>query len=81
MERIARTPPRAATPNDELDQTMHEALLRLPARQRAALVLRFYEDLSDVQTAEVMRCRPGTVRSLVSRGMTTLRAELGGEAR
>lgn len=81
VERIARTPQRAATPNDELDQTMHEALLRLPVRQRAALVLRFYEDLSDVQTAEIMRCRPGTVRSLVSRGMTTLRAELGGEAR
>jgi RNA polymerase sigma factor (sigma-70 family) len=60
---------------------MHEALLRLPERQRAAIVLRFYEDLSDVQTAEVLRCAPGTVRSLVSRGMKTLRTELEGVSR
>jgi RNA polymerase sigma factor (sigma-70 family) len=60
---------------------MHEALLRLPERQRGAIVLRFYEDLSDVQTAEVLRCSPGTVRSLVSRGMKTLRSEFEGAAR
>ena len=68
-------------PNLELDSTMHDALLRLPERQRAAMVLRFYEDLSDVQTAEVLRCSPGTVRSLVSRGMKTLRSELEGVSR
>jgi RNA polymerase sigma factor (sigma-70 family) len=56
---------------------MHDTLLRLPERQRAAIVLRFYEDLTDAQAAEIMRCRPGTVRSLVSRGMTTLRSDLG----
>ena len=63
---------------DDLDLTMHEALLRLPERQRAALVLRFYEDLPEARTAEIMRCRPGTVRSLVSRGMQALRSDLGG---
>ena len=77
-----RGAPEAETnPNEELDATMHDALLRLPERQRAAIVLRFYEDLSDVQTAEVLRCSPGTVRSLVSRGMKTLRSELEGVTR
>lgn len=78
LERVEDIPAAQANPNQELDETMHEALLRLPERQRAAIVLRFYEDLSDVQTAEVLRCSPGTVRSLVSRGMTTLRRELEG---
>ena len=52
------------------------ALTALPVRQRTAIVLRYYEDLSEAQTAEVMRCRGGTVRSLVSRGMATLRSSL-----
>lgn len=56
------------------------ALLRaLPTRQRTAIVLRFYEDLSVDQTAEVMRCSPGTVKSLVSRGMDKLRPVMAGE--
>jgi RNA polymerase sigma-70 factor (sigma-E family) len=81
LDRIARAPEVTTNPNEELDETMHEALLRLPERQRAALVLRFYEDLSDVQTAEILRCSSGTVRSLVSRGMATLRTELEGAPR
>jgi RNA polymerase sigma factor (sigma-70 family) len=51
-------------------------LLRLPERQRAAIVLRFYEDLTDTATAQILRCPTGTVRSLVSRGMETLRREV-----
>jgi RNA polymerase sigma-70 factor (sigma-E family) len=81
LERLAGTPAIEANRNQELDETMHRALLRLPERQRAAMVLRFYEDLSDVQTAEILRCSPGTVRSLVSRGMKTLRSELEGKTR
>jgi RNA polymerase sigma-70 factor (sigma-E family) len=81
LERSARAPEAETNPNEQLDATMHEALLRLPERQRAAIVLRFYEDLSDVQTAEILRCSPGTVRSLVSRGMKTLRSELEGVSR
>ena len=81
LERIAGGPATRTHTNEELDETMHEALLRLPERQRAALVLRFYEDLSDVQTAEILRCSAGTVRSLVSRGMKTLRSELEGVPR
>lgn len=81
LARSAMAPEAATHPTQELDATMHEALLRLPERQRAAIILRFYEDLSDVQTAEVLRCSPGNVRSLVSRGMKTLRSELEGAAR
>ncbi len=59
---------------------------RLPRRQRAALVLRYYESLSDVEIAEVLDCAIGTVRSLISRALVTLRAEvvpelIGGDAR
>jgi RNA polymerase sigma-70 factor (sigma-E family) len=81
LERSAMAPEAETSPNEELDATMHDALLRLPERQRAAIVLRFYEDLSDIQTAELLRCSPGTVRSLVSRGIKTLRSELEGVTR
>lgn len=51
----------------------------LPARQRAVLVLRYYEDLSEVEIARVIGCRPGTVKSLAARALQTLRRELGDE--
>lgn len=56
---------------------LRNALLRLPTRQRTAIVLRYYEDLSEAQIAAVMRIGGGTVRSLVARGTATLRRELG----
>jgi DNA-directed RNA polymerase specialized sigma24 family protein len=52
---------------------MRAALMELPIRQRTAVVLRFYEDLSEAQTAELMRCRTTAVRSLVARGVAALR--------
>jgi RNA polymerase sigma-70 factor (sigma-E family) len=52
------------------------ALQALPYRQRAAMVLRYYEDLPEAQMAEILRCRPGTVKSLLSRGLEALRTEL-----
>ncbi len=54
-----------------------EALQTLPARQRVAVVLRFYEDLTEVQTAAAMGCAVGTVKSQVSAALTKLRARLG----
>jgi RNA polymerase sigma-70 factor (sigma-E family) len=51
-------------------------LAQLPHRQRAALVLRFYEGLPDADIAAVLHCAIGTVRSLISRALTTLRAQL-----
>jgi len=51
-------------------------LATLPRKQRAVLVLRYYEDLSDQGIAEVLGCSPGTVRSQASRALATLRANL-----
>ncbi|WP_320067278.1 SigE family RNA polymerase sigma factor [Micromonospora sp. RTGN7] len=50
-------------------------LSRLPRRQRATLVLRYYEDLPDAEIAEILGCAVGTVRSSISRALATLRAE------
>jgi RNA polymerase sigma-70 factor (sigma-E family) len=62
-----------------LHDAMWQAVMRLPARQRAMVVLRYYEDLSEAQTAEVLGVSVGTVKSAVSRALGKLRenAELG----
>jgi RNA polymerase sigma factor (sigma-70 family) len=52
------------------------ALEGLSERQRAAVVLRYYEDLPDDRIGEVLGCRPATVRSLVARSMPVLREAL-----
>lgn len=51
-------------------------LARLPRRQRAVLVLRYYEDLPDADIAEVLGCGESTVRSQAARGLAALRAVL-----
>jgi len=55
------------------DTVALDALASLPHRQRAALVLRYYEDRTDAEIADVLGCRPATVRSLVHRGLASLR--------
>lgn len=51
------------------------AISRLSHREQIALVMRFYEDLDDQSIATALRCRPGTVRSLVHRGLEKLRSD------
>lgn len=55
---------------------MWDALATLGERRRTAIVLRFYEDLSDQEIADVIDCEPATVRTLVHRGLKDLRREL-----
>ena len=60
-------------PDIETRDEMWARLQKLPYRQRAAVVLRYYEDLSESETADVLQCSPGAVKSLTSRAMTALR--------
>lgn len=52
-----------------------QAVLALPARQREMVVLRYYEDLSEAETAAALRVSVGTVKSAVSRALCKLRAD------
>ncbi|AOW87864.1 MULTISPECIES: SigE family RNA polymerase sigma factor [Streptomyces] len=58
-----------------LRDAMWRAITKLPARQRAMVVLRYYEDLSEAQTAEVLGVSVGTVKSAVSRALGKLRED------
>lgn len=66
-------------PDPAEQQTLHDAMwravLKLPDRQRAMVVLRYYEDLSEAQTAEVLGVSVGTVKSAVSRALGKLRQD------
>lgn len=56
-----------------------DAIQQLPPRQRAVVVLRYYEDLSERQIAEALRCRPGTVKSQSAAALRALRGRLSQE--
>lgn len=60
---------------DQPDE-LADALRQLPWRQQAALVLRYHLDLPESEIAAALGCRPSTVRSLVKRGLSTLRKEI-----
>ena len=68
--------PRSAPPAVDHPDEVWDALARLDHRRRAAIVLRFYDDLPDAEIAALLHCRPATVRTLVHRGLRDLRREL-----
>jgi len=57
----------------DLRDALGRALAQLPSRQRAVLVLRYWEELSQAETAELLGCPEGTVKSAAARGLRRLR--------
>nr|WP_033343775.1 SigE family RNA polymerase sigma factor [Catenuloplanes japonicus] len=82
-ERPTEVLPERAAPDEIEAQLERDALWRhvreLPARQRAVLVLRFYEDMSEAQTAAMLNISPGTVKSQTFRALNALRQRLAAE--
>ena len=70
-------PGRDATADLDLHDALWTALTGLPAKQRAAVVLRYYEDLSEAETARVLGVSVGTVKSTTSRALAKLRDDTG----
>lgn len=69
--RLPPPPAPLVMPRDLVD--FRDVLLALPVRQRSAVVLRYYCDMDDAAIAALLGCRPATVRSLVQRGLASLR--------
>ncbi|MBC7375605.1 MAG: SigE family RNA polymerase sigma factor [Frankiales bacterium] len=74
---VPERPSRDATADLDLHDALWTALATLSARQRAMVVLRYYEDLPEVETARVMGVSVGTVKSTTSRALASLRDTAG----
>jgi RNA polymerase sigma-70 factor (sigma-E family) len=74
---VSDVPESSYIPTDPHDAALWATLAELPPRMRAVVVLRFYEDLGEAQTASVMGCSVGTVKSTTSRALARLREKLG----
>jgi RNA polymerase sigma-70 factor (sigma-E family) len=66
----------AAAPDSFEHEPLWQALRALPQRQRAVMVLRYYEGLSEAEIATTLRVSPGTVKSQASKAMASLRTRL-----
>ncbi|GAA1258567.1 hypothetical protein GCM10009677_06660 [Sphaerisporangium rubeum] len=75
-EHLPDTPAREVPSPGEIHELLEEALARLPVRQRTAIVLRYYEDMSEPEIAQALGVSVGTVKSTVSRGMAKLRGDV-----
>ena len=63
--------------DSDLQEMLRQAIDRLPERMRAAVVLRFYEDMTEAEVADVLGVSLGTVKSTVSRAVAKLRIDAG----
>ena len=84
-ERLSASLPETATASDDYTTSdnrdlLDRALCDLPRRQRAVIVLRYYEDLSEAQAAGILDCSVGTVKSQTSRALEKLRRLIPSEA-
>jgi RNA polymerase sigma-70 factor (sigma-E family) len=71
----------AAAPSDfETFDELQELLRKLPFKQQAAIVLRYYEDLPEREIARLLGCAVGTVKSALARGLDAMRIELEGHS-
>lgn len=66
----------AASLGTSFDPDLWAAVMTLPDRQRITVVLRVYEDLTEAQTAEILGCSVGTVKSNFHRALATLRTRM-----
>jgi RNA polymerase sigma-70 factor (sigma-E family) len=73
---VAEPPDRPGTDEDPRDDQMWALVATLPPRQRAVVVLSYYEDLSDGQVAEALGCSTGTVKSQRAKALRSLRARI-----
>ena len=76
-ETLPEHPGRDATADADLHDALWKALAALPRKQRAMVVLRYYEDLSEAETAAIVGVTVGTVKSTVSRALAKLRDDAG----
>ena len=76
VDRESARPDPAHEPDVDAREDLWRRLMDLPERQRAVIVLRFYEDLTEAQIAELLETPLGTVKSLMSRGLARLRGEM-----
>ncbi|AJR18448.1 SigE family RNA polymerase sigma factor [Pimelobacter simplex] len=76
LPELPDAPPASASADRPHDHELFAAVRRLPPRQRAVIALRYYEDLTEAQTAEVLGCSVGTVKSQAHRALAVLREQL-----
>lgn len=74
LERAYMAP--VASSVEQQPDELWDAMGRLSFRRRAALALRYYEDMTEAEIARCLGCRPGTVKSLLHRALTQLRKEI-----
>lgn len=76
-ESVGQRPAHVGSHDPDARADLLSEIAKLPPRQRAIVVLRYYEDLTEAQIAHTLGCRPGTVKSQASAALGSLRARMG----